>query len=215
MEQKICPFCSIAFMGRSNKKFCSKACKNSAYKKSPQWKAYRRAHYLSNKQHCDMMTKQWKLDNIDRWRAYTQEYYDKNRVAILKRICAYNTLKYQTDVGYRLKNIIRRRIGRICTCKKVQSYSALFGAHVDVVKRYLEAQFYSLGDWTMTWENYGIEWQIDHIRPLASFDLSNLDELSVACHYTNLQPLWKIDHGIKTKEDLRQIAQKRRPHGKQ
>lgn len=41
----------------------------------------------------------------------------------------------------------------------------------------------------MTWENWG-EWHIDHIRPLASFDLTDRAQLLQAVHHTNLQPLW-------------------------
>lgn len=43
----------------------------------------------------------------------------------------------------------------------------------------------------MSWDNYG-EWEIDHIRPLTSFDKfatpSEVNALS------NLQPLWKEDN---------------------
>jgi hypothetical protein len=49
----------------------------------------------------------------------------------------------------------------------------------------------------MSWDNYGkIQgcWQIDHKRPLASFNLSKLDEQAVCFHYANLQPLWTNDN---------------------
>ena len=49
----------------------------------------------------------------------------------------------------------------------------------------------------MAWDNYGTgqngkgtqEWQIDHIKPCASFDLSKESEQKKCFHYTNLQPL--------------------------
>ena len=50
----------------------------------------------------------------------------------------------------------------------------------------------------MTWENWSrAGWHIDHIKPLASFNLQNLDQLTEACHYTNLQPLWAEENLVK------------------
>jgi hypothetical protein len=57
----------------------------------------------------------------------------------------------------------------------------------------------------MTWANHG-EWHIDHIRPLASFDLRKEDHLVLAFHYTNLQPLW-------AQENLRKGARYAPEHG--
>lgn len=45
----------------------------------------------------------------------------------------------------------------------------------------------------MNWSSRGL-WHIDHIRPLCSFDLRRLDHAKAACHYTNLQPLWRREN---------------------
>ena len=57
----------------------------------------------------------------------------------------------------------------------------------------LEKQFYphpKTGA-QMTWENWTLDgWHIDHIKPLAFFDLTDREQFLKACHYTSLQPLW-------------------------
>ena len=49
----------------------------------------------------------------------------------------------------------------------------------------------------MNWLNYKLDgWHVDHIRPVASFDLTNEEEFKKCFHYTNLQPLW-ADENLK------------------
>lgn len=59
------------------------------------------------------------------------------------------------------------------------------GCTIPELRIHLENQFRD----EMNWENYGSYWEIDHIRPLSSFNLSDREEFLQAVHYTNLQPL--------------------------
>ena len=57
------------------------------------------------------------------------------------------------------------------------------------LKKHLENQFVE----GMSWDNYG-EWQIDHIVPCASFDLSDPNQQRICFNFRNLQPLWAKDN---------------------
>lgn len=72
------------------------------------------------------------------------------------------------------------------------------GADWMTVRRWLEEQFKP----GMTCKNYGIRWNIDHIRPLASFNLLDPLQAAQAWHFSNLQPMWIQDNEEKSdKED--------------
>lgn len=57
------------------------------------------------------------------------------------------------------------------------------------LREHLEDQFTD----GMTWENYG-EWEIDHVRPCASFDFTKEEDIHACFHFTNTQPLWRADN---------------------
>ncbi len=81
---------------------------------------------------------------------------------------------------------------------KVGSAVNDLGCSIKELKKYLETQFKQ----DMSWGNYGLKgWHIDHIRPLCSFDLSDIKQFKKACHYTNLQPLWWHDNLSKRRKD--------------
>ena len=61
----------------------------------------------------------------------------------------------------------------------------LLGCSLNKLKLHIERGF----DETMTWDNHGNYWHVDHIIPLAAFDLTDESELRMACNYRNLQPL--------------------------
>jgi hypothetical protein len=85
---------------------------------------------------------------------------------------------------------LRRRVRRSI---KVGSAIRDMGCSQEEFHQYIESLFYTdpTTQCVMTWNNYGADgWVIDHIIPLALFDLSDRGQFLKACHYTNLQPLW-------------------------
>lgn len=101
----------------------------------------------------------------------------------------------KNDVAWRLKMTIRSRLA--CAIKGKSSRNGAvrhLGCSVPDLMAHLECQF----DDGMTWENYGIGgWEVDHIKPLAAFDLTDVEQFRAASHYTNLQPLWGASNRAK------------------
>ena len=84
-------------------------------------------------------------------------------------------------------------------CSSFFAKKIVVGYALDELKKHLEKQFAN----NMTWENYGRNgWHIDHIRPCASFDLSEPAQQRECFHYSNLQPLWAKDNLAKGKKLL-------------
>jgi hypothetical protein len=80
---------------------------------------------------------------------------------------------------------------------KSKKTKELLGCTIEEARKHLEKQFKD----GMTWDNHGIKgWHIDHIKPCASFDLSDPKQQKHCFHYTNLQPLWWYDNIIKGKK---------------
>lgn len=90
--------------------------------------------------------------------------------------------KLRHNLRSRLRKSIHGRPGGLSPVRSL-------GCSVKELREHLESQF-QLG---MSWGNYG-KWHIDHIKPLASFNLTKQNEFKEACHYTNLQPLWAKDN---------------------
>lgn len=105
---------------------------------------------------------------------------------------AYKARKYKNDLSFRLACLLRARITKVMNGgKRCSSVKYLLGCSVQQLKTHLEEQF----EPGMTWENHSRSgWHIDHIRPCASFDLTDPEQQKQCFHYTNLQPLWAADN---------------------
>lgn len=100
----------------------------------------------------------------------------------------------KNDPLFKLATVLRTRLWMALKHDwKTGSAVRDLGCTIEELKLYLESKFLP----GMTWGNHGKgddKWHIDHIIPLASFDLTDRVQFLKACHYTNLQPLWAIDN---------------------
>lgn len=128
--------------------------------------------------------RRWHENNLLRHRELNRLRYQQTKVQKHQR----RMLRLHTNPQARLAHMLRSRfwtaLRAVKTCRKASAVRDL-GCTIAELRQHLEVQFKP----GMTWENHGT-WHIDHIRPLASFDLVDPEQQRLACHYTNLQPLW-------------------------
>ena len=165
-------------------------------------KAYQKAYNKVNKDKISSKQKAYREVNKERQKAYRED--NKDTIKAYKK--AYNEVnkdkinfyfnnRRKTDIQFKLSHNLRvRLISAIKGNYKVGSAVKDLGCSVEELKSYIESKFQP----GMSWDNWNKDgWHIDHIKPLASFDLTDRNQLLEACHYTNLQPLWATDNIIK------------------
>lgn len=136
----------------------------------------------------------WKVANPERARAASRksaaEFFARNpeRVRENSKRSVYKRLA--SDPGYKLLHNLRRRLNKavsgVCCSASTKE---LLGCDIPGLMGWIERKFQP----GMTWENYG-EWHVDHKRPCASFDLTDIEQQRACFHFSNLQPLWAEDN---------------------
>lgn len=96
--------------------------------------------------------------------------------------------------GYRLSSNVRAMCRNALRKQGAESsVTKYLGCSVEEFRDYILSHENAVNS-GFTFENYGKEWEVDHIRPLASFDLSDKDQVAAAFHYSNCQPLSKTEN---------------------
>lgn len=126
----------------------------------------------------------------NRVKAYREANRDKIREQ--NRI---NQRKWKEKPVNRAVHCLRSRLVD-CITKGTKSAGTmeLLGCSAEEFQKHISSQFTK----GMSWDNYG-DWHIDHIRPVASFDMTDPKQQRECFHWTNLQPLWAMDNWKKSK----------------
>jgi len=152
--------------------------------------AYNRSYRLLYKERIDAQIKAWHDAHPESSKHSKQAWHHANKKKENTWQIAYNKHKYKTDPDFRLTTLLRKRLGKALK-GGYKSGSAVKSLGCTIPE--LRVRFESLFQPGMTWENHG-QWHIDHIRPLASFDLQDPLQLAQACNFSNLQPLWATEN---------------------
>lgn len=145
---------------------------------------------LANPDRVLAKSRAYRLANQETVRSYQKQYHAENREEINRSQAAYVAHKRRTDIQFKLVDRLRHRLRHaIKRGQKGGSAVRDLGCSIPFFVKYIESQFTA----GMTWANWGrgiAKWHLDHKRALSTFDLTDRAQFLIACHYTNLQPLW-------------------------
>jgi hypothetical protein len=138
-----------------------------------------RKYYLKNKEQRLLSNKNYRNENKEQRRLYGYDY---------------SKAQYTTNPSYKLSNVLRSRI-RVALkknyTKKADKTVNLLGCTIIQARTHIESLF----EEGMSWNNHGTYgWHIDHIKPINTFDLTDIEQQKQCFNYTNLRPLWAKDN---------------------
>ena len=148
--------------------------------------------YKDNKEHMQKYNKEYREKNLEKIREQDRKYNEKRRKDPKYRKWyneyrkEYDKQKRKTNINFKLKKNISRRIREMLKQNKSDITIQYCGCSLKQLKVHLEARFTD----GMTWNNYGNLWHIDHIIPCNAWDLVNKFEIVCCFNFRNLQPMW-------------------------
>ena len=152
-------------------------------------KQYDRARYERLKQDPEWLakinqkSKEWRAKNPERHKELVRRWHERNR----GHSNEYIKRRYAEDPQFALAYKVRARVYQAIRkggASKTGRTEDLVGCSFDFLRQHIERQFKG----SMSWDNPG-SFHIDHIVPLAAFDLSDPMQLKVACNWQNLRPI--------------------------
>lgn len=183
---------------------------------------HHKEYYIKNKNDINKKNKQWYQNNIEHCKEYDKQrskdlkrkeykkisnkkYYQKNKEEIKEKVKQYRQTKeyrnnrkeyrqqrYHNDISYKLTEWCRQQVRRCLYSKKNKYTFNILDYTPEQLKQRLEMNFKP----DMNWENHGILWHIDHIKPLCKFNFIDENgevdyhQVFLANCLANLQPLY-------------------------
>ena len=149
---------------------------------------YAEKYRENNKEIIKNRQKNWYLKKGKQW------YIDNNKIN-RENIRKYEKNRYDTDKNYRIKKILRTRLNKTFTnVKRSTTMLNYLGIEYELFLTWIEYQF----DDKINWDNYGTQWDIDHVWPCSKYDLTKETDIYKCFNWRNLQPLNKNANNTKS-----------------
>lgn len=168
-----------------------------------------RKYRRKNKEHYAIIKKEWRAKNKDKVKKYNDNYRKNYPEKIKfkskkyfqdhkKEINQSYTLRRSTDIQFKISHSLRGKLfNSIKKESKRSSALLLLGCSVKEFKKYIEKQFKPGMSWDK-WGNGKDKFHLDHIVPIAAFDLTDYEQQKICFHYTNFRPAWSHENWSKS-----------------
>ena len=155
--------------------------------KMREYRSQRRDHYR-------LVAQEYQAKNKERLYARQKEWVEANRDKVRATLKRHDQKMRTTSPEYKLKKAMRCRIyTALKGIRKMKKTFEFLGCTLQQLCQHLEDQF----EPGMTWQNYGSHWHVDHVFPLAWFDLSHAEQQKKAFGLKNMQPMWAAENSRK------------------
>ena len=169
--------------------------KKREYRKNPEFVQKEREAYKKYYHRPEIKKRYEEYRNRSDVKEYQTKYYNDpiNKERRLINLIEYRPIvnerlrkKYEEDLDYRLKQILRSRLKKALNGRKTKKSLEYIGCDIDFLKKWIEFRF----EHDMNWDNYATVWHIDHILPIDAFDFTKETDITICNNWTNLQPLY-------------------------
>jgi len=146
--------------------------------------------HLKNRDKRNAASKNYRETHKEEFRLMKKRWNQANLKHIAKRLKE----RRRKDAHLRLATCLRTRLRKSLKGASKSAHTIdLLGCSLPALRLHLEQRFQP----GMTWVNYGPVWHVDHVKPCASFDLTDPAQQRECFHFTNLQPLFARDNLVK------------------
>lgn len=160
INEKICPNCNIL----------KKKDEYYVFKNNGQMSTYCKicSKDKPDKEKVKIAKEKWRQNNKEHVKEYNREFHHTTR---------------KLNIQYKINQALRSSLHRLLN--KNQNTFDYVGCTFEFLKKWFEFFFNK----NMSWDNYGIYWEIDHVKPCSAFDLTKEEEQKKCYNWTNLRPL--------------------------